>query len=110
MNLWDGIEVSGLGKFVERFLFHALALSIGQLLVDVREPLSGDVLLVVESPDLVLPFVSDARVFGLLHLDFQLAELIGEPGRSLSGGFVLAAEILFDVGSDMGVDDSGGEL
>ena len=38
-------------------------------LVDVGEPLGGDVLFVVESPNLILPFVGDACVFGFLNFD-----------------------------------------
>jgi len=110
LNGGYGVEIAGLGKLVERFLAHAIALGVGQLLVDVGEPLGGDVLFVVERPDLILPFVGDAGVLGPLHPDLQLTKLVGEPRGSLGGGLILTAEILLDVGDDMGVDDAGGEL
>src|SRR5260370_21621492 len=54
--------------------------------------------------------VGDARIFGPLHPDLQLTELVGKPRRSLGSSLVLAAEILLDVGGDVGVDDARREL
>src|SRR5260370_8889351 len=96
LNLWYGVEIAGFGKLIKRFLSHALALRIGQLLVDVGEPLGGDVLLVVECPDLILAFVSDAGVLGLLDPDLQFAELVAKPGGSVSGAVGLTPDILLD--------------
>ena len=52
-------------------------------LFSVVQALRGDVLLVVQFPDLVLPFVGQPRVFGILHLHFQLAQLISQKRGSL---------------------------
>src|SRR5206468_7049321 len=43
LNLGHGIEIAGFGKLVERFLLHALALRVGQLLVNVGQALCSDV-------------------------------------------------------------------
>ena len=41
---------------------------------------------------------------------FKLVELVGEPGGGASRSIVAAAKVLLDVGSDVRVDDPGGEL
>ena len=110
LNLRYSVEIASLGELIERFLFHAFALRVGQLLVNVGKPLGSDVLLVVKRPNLILAFVGDAGIFGSLHLDLQLTELVREPRGSMGSSLVLAAEILLDVGGDVGVDDARREL
>ena len=105
----EGVQAAGLGELIERLLLHAVALRLGQLLIDFPEPLGSNALLVVNRPDLVLALVGDARVLGLFHADLQLVELVGKPGGSLGGGFVAAAEIVFDEILDVRVDDAGGQ-
>jgi len=56
--LRNRIDISGFGKLVNRFLLHAFALRFGKFLIELGEPLCGDVLLVVQFPDLMLSLVS----------------------------------------------------
>ncbi len=107
LDLRYGIQIPGFRKFVQRLFFHALRLHIRQFLVDVREPLRGDVGFIIERPNLILALVGNTRIFGLLHLDLQLFELVGQPGGSLGGGFEAAAIILFHESFQVGVDDLG---
>src|SRR5437870_2759231 len=51
------------------FAAHSLALRLGQLLVQVAQLLLRDVLLFVDVPNLVLPFLGDASIFRLLNLE-----------------------------------------
>ncbi len=57
------IQIPRLCEFVEGLLPHPLGLGVGELLVDIAQPLGGHVLLVVESPYLILALVGDAGVF-----------------------------------------------
>ncbi len=65
----------------------------------------GDVLFVVQFPDLVLPFVRQPRVLGILHLYFQLAQLIGQPQRRFGGCVVSTAEIFLHEVRDVRIQD-----
>src|ERR1700736_2784251 len=70
-----------------------------------------DVLFIaVESPYLILPFVSDAIVLGLLYFDFQLVQLVGEPRRSTCGGLKTALKVLVDIVFDVSIDNLGSPL
>src|SRR5258708_28762516 len=68
-NLGHGVNVAGFGKFEHGLLAHALALRVSQLFVEIGDALGGDVLLVVDGPDLILPFIGDAGVLGLFNAD-----------------------------------------
>ena len=59
---------------------------------------------------MILALVGDARVFRLLYFNFEVPELIGQPVRSLRGGLVFAAVVLFHVSGDVGVNRAGGQL
>ena len=109
LDLRHGIQVPCLSELIEGLLPHALRLGVGELLVDIAQPLRGHVLLVVERPYLVLAFVGNARVFRLLYFDFEIAELVGEPVRSLRRGFILAAVILFHVSGDVRIHRASGK-
>ena len=109
-NLRDDVGVALLREVVHRLLFHAIALRVDKLAIEVGEALRGDVLLVVDFPNLIFALVVEARVFGILHFDFQFVELIGEPRSGRGGGVVVAAAILVDEIADVRVDDLSGEL
>src|SRR6266849_1610786 len=72
-NLGNGVHVAGFGVLVKGLLAHAFALRFGQLPVEVAEALGSNVLLVaIESPNLVLAFIGDARIFGFFDANLQL--------------------------------------
>ncbi len=109
-DLRDGLGVAGLGEFEERLLLHAVALRIDQLAVDLSETLRGDVLFVVELPNLIFSLVVEASILGILHADAQLIELVGEPGSGRGGGVVAAAATLVDIILNVGVDGLRGHF
>ncbi len=78
---------------------------LGELLADVSQALRCDVLFLVNRPDLVLPLVDDARVFGLFDFDLQFVQLAGQPRGGLRGGFIAAAEVFCDVAFHVGIDN-----
>ena len=109
-NLRHDVGIALLREVVHRLLFHAIALRVDQLFVELRKPLRRDVLFVVHFPDLILAFVVEAGVFGIFDFDFQLVELIGEPRGGGRRGVVMAAPILVDEVANVRVDDLRGQL
>src|SRR4029077_4448383 len=81
-----------------------------QLAADFAEALRGDILLVIELPDLVLALVIEAGVFGIFHLHTKLIELISAPRSGRCGGLIAAAAIMFDEVIDVRIYDLRGEL
>src|SRR5207249_10321242 len=106
----NGIGVAGLRKFVQRLALHAFALRVGKFLVEIGKALRGDILLVVNLPNLILAFVFEAGVFRVLYFELQIVQLVGKPRRGLCDGLVAAAEIVFLEIFDVGIDDAGREL
>ena len=70
----------------------------------------GDVLLLVNLPDLVLSLIGDARIFGFLNFDSELFEFLGQKTRCLRCRVIFAAKVLFDVVVDVPIGNAGSEL
>ncbi len=81
-----------------------------QFAAQFREFLHGDVLAFADGENLILLFVADQRLVRFFHLQAEFFELSGHPFRSLHCGFVFLAEVAFDVGIGVGVDDVRREL
>src|SRR6185437_197342 len=72
--------------------------------------LGGDVLFFVNLPYLILAFVGETGVLGLLDSYTQLFKLRGKPSGGLRGRVVLASEILLDIVLQMRINNLGREL
>ncbi len=70
----------------------------------------GDILFVVDGPNLVFSFVRDALVFRFLNLDFELVEFVAKPGGGACRFIIAAANVLLLEIPDVFIDDAGGEL
>ncbi len=65
---------------------------------------------VVQLPDLVLPFVAQPGILGLLYLYLQVAQLVSQPDRGLGRSVISAAQVLLGKIGDVRVQDLRSQL
>src|SRR5262249_12260747 len=106
---WESIKVPRAHQLVSRLFVHAVSLRLGQLFIQISELFGGNILLLVDIPNLTIPLVSDPRVFGFLNLDLKFLQLARQPLRGLGSGLIAALEVLHDKIFQMSVQYPSGQ-
>ena len=104
------VRIARLHQAIDRFLFHPVGFRGGQFLVQLIQFRSGDVLLFVNSQNLVLFLVLDQLFLRGLDLHLEVHQLFRQPVRGLHGGLEAGLEILLDIGGDERVHHVGSEV
>ena len=103
-----------MNQAVERFLFVALGLRFGQLLLELLQPLVRDVLagafIGFKEDQAIAPRVALELIFGFFQLRFHAHQLLGKPLRGPLRGLPARFQALIDIIRGKSVDNASGKF